>query len=221
MAVTATFTAGEIVTAALRKVGVVAKDEDASDFDMAESLKSLNWMLKGWQSKEWLTWTYTRGTLTLTTAASYTLDPVRPIRILNARLKRSGIETPMVRMTREEYDTIPQKTSTGLPTQFYYDRSKEAALLYVWPVLSVAAGETIEYSYERELEDITASTDTLDMPVEWHECVIYNLASRLTEDYPDVSPSVAQKVDIRAEMLLDDLLAEDREGSVTFVPDFS
>lgn len=218
---TATFTVAEIVTAALRKVGVVSKDEDASEADIAEAVKTLNWMLKGWQSKEWLTWTYTRGTLTLTTAASYTLDPVRPIRILNARLKRNGIETPMVRMTREDYDTLPVKTTTGLPTQFYYDRQKEAALLYVWPVLSVANGETIEFSYERELADITAGTDVLDMPVEWHEAVIYNLASRLTEDYPDCPPSVAQKVDARAMMLLDDLLAEDREGSVTFVPDWS
>jgi hypothetical protein len=218
---TQTFTAGEIVTAALRKVGVVSKDEDPSEYDEAESLKSLNWMLKGWQAKQWLTWTYTRGSLTLTTADSYTLDPVRPLRILNARLKRNGIETPMFRMTRDDYDTLPQKTSTGLPTQFYYDRQKEAALLYVWPVLSVVNGETIEYSYERELADITASTDVLDMPVEWHECVIYNLASRLTEDYPDVSPSVAQKVDMRALMLLDDLLAEDREESVTFDTDWS
>lgn len=212
MAVTETFNVLSIVTAALRKIGVVAGDEAASADDTAHAIEALNWMLKAWQANEWLPWTYTSGTLTLTTAASYTLSPARPLRILNARLKRSGIEIPMQEMSRDEYDRLPQKTSTGLPTSYHYDRQREAAVFYVWPVLATAAGETVEYTYERELEDIAASTDTLDMPVEWHECVVYNLAARLADDYE----VAADRVVARAEMMLDKLLAHAHEGSLFF-----
>lgn len=216
MAVTQTFTVSEIATAALRKIGVVSQDEEATTYDQNTALLSLNLMLKGWQNRRYLTWTYTSGTLTLTTAASYTLSPVRPVRIVNARFKSGSIETPMFEMTRDEYDSIPQKSSTGQPTQFYYDRQREDALFYVWPVLATAAGETIEYTYEREIEDITSWSQTVDLPVEWMEAAVYNLASRLTEDYPDANPNTAAKVDARAMMLLDDALANDREESVYF-----
>ena len=211
MAVTETFTVGEIVDAALRKIGVVAIDEAASADDTAAAVSSLNWMLKGWQRKKWLTWTYASGSLALTTAASYALAPVRPIRILNARLKQSsGIEIPMVRLTRDEYDTLPDKTTTGIPTQFHYDRQRETAQFIIWPVLSAPSGETVEYTYEREIEDISGTPDTLDIPVEWAECVIYSLASRLADDYALNVP----KVDARAAQLFEELMAEDREESV-------
>jgi hypothetical protein len=213
---TQTFTAGEIVTAAFRKIAVQSKDQAVETEDMAEGLRVLNWMLKAWQAKRYLTWTFTAGSLTLSTDAEYTLDPVRPLRILNARLKRAGVELPMHEMTRDEYDTLPVKTTTGVPTQFHYNRQREAARFFVWPVLSAVNGETVEYTYERELADIAGAADVLDMPVEWHECVIYNLAARLADDYQITAP----KVDARAEMMLQDLLADDREESVYFGPEY-
>lgn len=216
MAVTATFLVSTIVTAALRKIRVVAKDEAAPAADMTDGVFALNLMLKSWQRKEYLDWTITSGTKTLTTAASYTLSPVRPIRILNARYTdTAGTQTPMQELTREEYDALPVKTSQGIPTCFYYDRQKEAALLYVWPVLASATTESISYTYERELEDIADAGDTIDMPVEWLECVIYNLGSRLASDYNRTDP----KVDGMAGMLLDELLAENNPPSVFFYGD--
>ena len=180
----------------------------------AQAQAELEVMLKGWQNKGYNLWTATNDSLTLTTASSYTLDPVRPLNILNARFKRSGSEMPMQEMTRKEYDYLPNKAATGTPTQFYYDRQREAARLYVWPALSAAAGETIEYSYTREQEDIASANDVLDMPGEWWEATVYNLAARLLETVPVGGRS--QIVPTRAEMLLREALAFDREDSVYF-----
>lgn len=214
MATTGTETVRDLCTQALRKSGNLAFGEDAPAEDMAAAVDELNVMLKGWQNKEWMLWAVTGGSLTLTTAASYTLDPVRPLQINSARLRRNGIDMPMERMTRQAYDSLPNKASQGTPTQFYYDRQREAALLYVWPVLAAANGETIEFTYERELEDISSANDTLDLPGEWWEAAIYNLAARLMETTPTggQSPIVPQ----RAEILLREALAFDREGSVYF-----
>lgn len=214
MAVTGTFTVSQIVTAAFRKARLVAVDEAVQASDLAHGIQALNWMLKAWQRFHGMSFAVTGGSLTLTTAASYTMSPVRPIRIINARYKgTNGIEIPMVELTRDEYDIISDKTTTGIPTQFYYDRQREAAKLYVWPVLSSATTESVEYTYERELEDISGGSDTIDIPVEWHEAAVYGLAARLCDDYG----KDAQVVQMKAEMLLRDILAEDHSGSVFFL----
>ena len=79
MAVTGTKTVRAICTSALRKAQVVGMSETPSGDDMAEAVELLNMMLKAWQMSSYNIWTYTNGSLALTTALSYTLDPVRPM----------------------------------------------------------------------------------------------------------------------------------------------
>ena len=214
MAVTETKTVRDMVTHALRKAQITAYDETPTAEDADAALEDLNLMLKGWQLEPGLLWLVSSQSLALTTAASYDLSPVRPLRILSARLKRNGIEIPMVRLTRDEYDELPRKDTTGLPTQFYYDRQREAAKFYVWPVLATAAGETVQITYEREFEDVTDLDDTLDVPGEWWEATLYNLAARLAESY--MMTGAYQMLTPRAVQTLDMALAQEREGSVFF-----
>lgn len=228
MATDQKFIVSDIVKAALRKARITAIDEAPQAEDMVEGANALNRMLKGWQRKRWVSWTVSGMTVTLkANSQSYALgggfgpgfgsgfstSGKRPIRIMSARyVSAQGIETPMHRMTRQEYDDLPLKAAAGIPTTFYYDRQKDEGRMYVWPVLNAANGEKMVITYERELEDITDPSQELDMPVEWHECVIYGLASRMGEDYGLDNP----KVDARSQVLLQEMLAEDREESVFF-----
>ena len=214
MPVSQTQTVREITTQALIKLGVVSADNSAPEaFEADLAAAELNRMLKAWQAKHELLWTTARQSVTLTTDAEYTLSPERPFRILNARLKQSsGIEIPMNEMTRDEYDMLPLKTSTGLPTNFYFDRQRENARFLVWPVLSAANGETIEISYEREMEDVTDLNATIDVPAEWYDAVVYNLAARLSDSFMIQAPSI----EIKAQISLDLALSDSIEGSVYF-----
>lgn len=218
MPTTGTSTVREIVQDALRKIGVLSVDEAAEADTYAHALRQLGRMLKAWQNRGYYHFTYTSGTLTLTTAASYTLDPVRPFRIVNARLKRSGIEIPMQELTRDEYDALPQKDSTGLPTTYYYNRQREAAQLFIWPVLATADGETIEYTYEREISDIDGD-DEIDVPGEWYDAVVYGLGARLVDDFSIVEP-LANRVIARARDEFEAAIASDREASIYFGADY-
>lgn len=209
--VTATYTNRQIVTDAFRKIGVVATDSTMTADEAATGARALNRLLKAFQNRGYNLWTTTQLTVSLTTAASYTMTPVRPIRIHGARFVRSGIETPMQELTRQEYDDLPIKTATGIPTCYYYDRQKEAALLYVWPVLAAANGETLKVTYEREIADVDLDA-AADVPGEWWDAVVYNLAARLADDFQVDAPSVVA----RAEEELRLALAADREGSVWF-----
>lgn len=211
-----TRTVRQIVNKALRKASLLDISEEAEAELSATTVEELDAMLKAWQGQPWM-WTRTSGLLTLTTAASYTLDPVRPLQIITARLKRNGIETPMQPMTRREYDELPIKTSTGLPTTFYYDRQREAALFYIWPVLSVAAGEQIAYTYTREVADIASPNDEIDVPGEWWDCVILNLAARMAMEFD--RPKAPMLASMAKDALMD-ASAMEMDEPITFEVDW-
>lgn len=217
MAVTATRTNSELCLRALRKIGVVAIDEAATTEELNIAADALNEMLKGWQNRRLDLWFKASMSVACTTNAAYTLDPVRPLEIESVRFKQSGRETPMVQMTRREYDALPIKTTAGTPTQFYYDRQREAAQLYVWPVLSSVTTETLEITYKREVEDVVLA-EVADVPGEWWDAVVYNLADRLQDDFADIN---APRVTQRAQLLLQDALGYDREPSVFFAGPYS
>lgn len=203
----------ETCTDALRKVGVTAIDEPATADQIEVARAGLERMLRAWQNRGYSLFTVTSMSVALTTAASYTLS-VRPVRVQSVRFKRSGIELPMTEMNREEYDNLPIKTTTGIPTTYYYDRQRDSGVLYVWPVLSVAASETLEITYVRPIAAVDLD-DAVDFPIEYYDAVVYGLAARLLDDFGVNN----QNLIMRAEYELDVALAGDRAGSVYFVGD--
>lgn len=212
MSVTNLYTTRNLVRQAFRKIGIAGIGEDLAGEDYAQGLIELNMMLKSWQARGLCRWLRATQSVTLTTAASYTMNPVRPMTVDSVRFKKNGVETPLTHMTGEEYDSLPIKTTTGIPTSYFYDRQREDARLYIWPVLAAATGETLEITYTREIEDVTPDTAVVDVPGEWWEAVVYGLAARLADTYEVQSDRVAQ----RASQLLFDAMAFDREESVYF-----
>lgn len=212
MAITGTMTNLQICKQALRKLGILSIDEEATADDMDHAINALDRLLKGWQNRGYAIWCVTSETVTATTDRTFALTAGRPLDIHSIRLNRSGIETPMLRMDRREYDDLPQKGSTGLPTRFYFDRQRDTGTVYVWPVLSTVTDETFEVTYVREIEDAEPEAQ-VDAPTEWYEAVVYGLAARLADDY-NVS---AQNIMMRAEEELRIAEGADREGSVFFI----
>ncbi len=135
---------------------------------------------------------------------------MRPSRISSARVKRSGLETPIEALARQEYDAIPDKTSTGIPTCFHFSRLRDTAKLYLWPLLITAAGETLEITYEREFEEADDFSDGPDHPAEWENAAVYGLAVMLSDNHGKSGPTD------KAGYFLQQALAADREGSVYF-----
>lgn len=212
MAVTDTSTAREIVEAALRKAGILDAGETADATVSAQAVEELNRMLKAWQASFGL-WTRDIQIVTVTNATeSYTLTaPARPVRVLSARYRRSGIDTPMQSLTRDEYESLPIKSAQGLPSCYYYERQREQGTLFVWPVLATASGETIRLTIEREIEDVDSLNDVIDVPAEWYDAVVYNLASRLCDDY---ERNGTDRIHMRAAMALQDAQAFDMDEAV-------
>lgn len=189
---TETKTISDIVTDALREADVVGWEFTPPEGEAERARVVLNRMLKSWQARESFDWLNTYTSHTPTATAAQTLNPVRPVRVMHVNLRRSGTDLPMTEMTRDEYDTLPNKSTQGTPTQWYYDRQKEAAVLYIWPILSTVSGETLEITYQREFADIADLDDVLDVPSEAFDAVVLNLAARLAGSNKQLTPRLEQ-----------------------------
>lgn len=155
------------------------------------------------------------------TVFTFTTLAERPKRILSYRRKTFGNdnEVPVISWSRDEYFNQVNKTSQGTVVNCYYSPQLTNGRLYVWQTVS-NVNDFVRYTYERPLEAITAGTETLDFPEEWQEAIIYNLASRIADDY-DTPPIKLQSVNGKAAQFLDDLLGWDEEmESLNLQPDF-
>lgn len=208
-------TAREVITHALRMIGVAAVFEDASGEDASIAMRQLNLMLKGWQNAGPHIFRQTEGSATLVTStASYALSP-RPYRVLDARYRdANGRDLPMLELTRQEYYDLPLKTSTGVPTTYYFDHQRAAGTLYVWPVPASVTTETIRYTYQRVFEDIDDLANEIDVPSEHLDLVTYALADRLMDLYGKDNGRITQ----RAMMLERNARDMDREAVIRMVP---
>jgi hypothetical protein len=196
-------TVADLIAEARRKIGVHSDEEPLEAQDLQTAMKTLNLMMKAWQAEGVMTWTYTEGTLALAQGdADYAFGSggaftTVPVDILDMRINRGGNDLPMCRMSREEYFCLPNKTTQGYPTQWYYDRQRQGGTLYVWPVPDATAG-TLKFTYRRPIMDLDAGPNDFDIPQEWFDAVVYNLADRLAENYGLSNTPTGQKVTAKA-----------------------
>ena len=219
MVVIGTNTVRIIVEDVLFDIEAGTLGQSATGEAMAHGIRHLSRMLKSWQSMGYFQSLVAEQSLTIVAnTADHTLSPVRPMKILTARYKdTSGNEIPMNELNRQEYDELPTKTTTGIPTNFYYNRQKESAVFTIWPVKASVTTETIEITYEREYEDISDEDDVIDVPAEAYDAVVLGLAARLAHTYGSADRKGMIKADARE--ALNVWLASDMEPVVRFFDD--
>lgn len=103
----------------------------------------------------------------------------------------SYIDRPLTRMSRDQYFLLPNKHSPGNPVQYWYDRQLEPKLV-LWPVPTENA--ILQIVRQRQISDIGALTEELDIPVRWIEATIWQLAKRIALSLPGIEPTVIQTV---------------------------
>ncbi len=113
----------------------------------------------------------------------------RPLRIVDGRRFQlsSQIDTPMIMMSRVDYRQQPNKTNTGVITQYFYDPQLATGQLWLWPN---PPDSTIafKFTWMRSLQDFVTASNTADFPQEWVNTIVWNLAVELIPEY-DVPPA--------------------------------
>jgi len=153
---------------------------------------------------------------------TYTTALVRPLKVLSARRFNfnSDIDTPMFEMDRIEYQELPNKTATGNVNGYYYDRRGGAntlGLLYVWPQPS-SIDECVKMTIARPIQDFNAAGDNADVPTEWLQALIWNLAEQMAPEF-DVPPNKFSMIQVMATKYLAEVTwSEEENTSLTFEP---
>lgn len=211
-------TARQIVQYALEKINILAKGEQVDVRRADPAVRELNMMLKEFMAYPGL-WKTKEGFINLVNAtASYALTP-RPYRIIDVRFRQSsGIDIPMMELTKQEYQDLPQKTTAGIPTQWYFDPQQATSSIFVWPVKATVTTETLRVTYQRYLDDIDDLGNNIDIPAEWLSTLGYNLAARIADDYSRSGPAI-DRIIARASALFERMADADRPEVVRFVPE--
>jgi hypothetical protein len=218
-----------LIAGALRIVGAIAQGETPSSTLYTETAEALNMFVKAMQADGMPLWAMKKYSITLTATADYTIglsatvNTPKPLKIVQAYLRHtsSGTDTPLTIITRQEYELLGKKSTTGNPVQIFYEPLLTTGILHVYPVpdATVAAAYTLSIIYQRPFEDFDATADEPDFPQEYFDCIKFGLADRIA---PEHGLAIQDRQDLRArakELRMEALGFGSEEGSIYFQTD--
>ena len=157
---------GEIIEEAYERCGL----EVRTGYDARTARRSLNLMFAEWANRGLNLWTVNQETVTLTsgTAAITVSDDV--VDILEVIVRRSSTDYDITRISRGEYATIANKTTTGRPSQYFFDR-QITPIINLWPVPENSTDQILYY-YVRRIQDADTLVNTTDLPFRFYPCMV-------------------------------------------------
>ena len=152
--------------------------EGKTGYSLRSARRSLNIMLAEWANRGINLFTVEQVTTTLTSGTSnYTLG-IDTIDILEMVIRRSGVDTSMDRISRSAYLNLPNKETTGKPSQFFVDRQVNP-VLYLWQTPENSTDQIIYYRLVR-IDDADSYTNDFDVPFRFYPCLVAGLAYYLS-----------------------------------------
>lgn len=216
----------QIIIDALLMVGAYATGEQPDSFEFSTSARRLNSLLNELApfisvpklvDKEF---TITPGTQSYTVGDGKDIDMYRPYELVSARRKNasSNNEISVDVVSRQEYMELPTKSTQAPPNMVYYHPRVSDGMIYLWPTGDSTWNKMI-FTFKTPLNTLDATSDTLDLPQEWHDAVTYLLAEAIAPTFLGDVPGWLER---KAQQKRALMLAHDTEdGSVYIRPDLS
>jgi len=233
-----------IISLALRKLGVLEIGDAPDANTITNASMSLNLFIKQMSTEGLKLWKNSEVIVPLTSSKTMytlggatsdlmydTLAPTtaitdKPLKLIQGFYRNIQstpyIDVPVLTLSKQEYNVLGSKYSTGTSNSIFYDPKKLAGLLYVYltPDLNSQTNNELHLVVQMPLNDVTASTDVPDFPNEWMNCLVWNLADQLAIEY-GVPMNYRQEIMQRAMLYKTQLTDWDVEASSTFfTPDF-
>jgi hypothetical protein len=143
-------------------------------YDLKTAKRSLNLMLLDWANRGLNQWTIIQRTQSLTSGTSEYSLSTDIIDILSLTVLRDSTYYSLDRINRDAYLSIPNKTTTGRPSQFFLDRQLTPNLK-IWPVPENST-DVIYYDALTRMNDADTFTNTLEVPFRFYPCLAAGLA---------------------------------------------
>ena len=207
-------------------IGILPGTSGSFDILLEYSVDGTTWVtledtgVTTWVNNEWL-W--------------YDIDPGQSVQYYRMRetggntlavrefyIGNNSREIQMARLNRDEYTNLPNKNFTAnQPYQFWFDRTIPQATIYLWPTPSDPFIQMTVW-YSRQIMDVGALTDELEVPQRWYEATIMMLAHRLSLELPAVPDTRIMYLEKMANQFLYEAEEEERDKSpIYFAPNIS
>jgi len=195
-------TAFDLVTSALRLIGVLADGETPSDVNANTGLSVLNDMIDAWNAERQAIFTtrsddfpFVLGQQSYTLGLTGNFNIPRPARIdgMSAILldnPSNPIEVPLVMFTVDQWQTeVPVKVvDSSFPQICYDDGGFPLRTLNFWPIPTTQPNSVRIYSWQALAAQTLVSV--VSFPPGYAEALRYNLAARLGAEFNSPASSV-------------------------------
>jgi hypothetical protein len=161
---------GEIIEEAYERCGI----EVRTGYDARTARRSLNLMFADWANRGLNLWTVKQGTITLTQGQATETLSASVVDVLELVLRRNGTDYEIERISRGEYSTLPNKTTQGRPSQYWFNKQIQP-VINLWAVPENSTDQIIYYYVDR-IEDADTLVNTTDMPFRFYPCMVAGLA---------------------------------------------
>ena len=237
-------TRDQIISLALRKLGVLEIGDTPDANSVANAAMTLNLLIKQFNTDGLKLWKISELILPLTASKTmYTLGGAssdlmydslaptvaitdKPLKVIQGFYRNTqstpNIDTPVLLVSKQEYNVLGSKFSTGTANTIFYDPRKLNGLLYVYltPDTNSQTNLQMHLVAQMPINDISSATEVPDFPNEWMNCLVWNLADQLAMEY-GVPMNARQEIAQRATLYKSQMVDWDVEASSTFFsPDF-
>jgi hypothetical protein len=189
-------------------------------YELKTARRSLNLLTVEWSNRGINLWTIEQGVISLVQGqATYNL-PTDTIDLLDMVVRNGTAQNQtdinINRISVSTYATIPNKNATGRPIQVWINR-QITPQINVWPTPD---GNQYSFIYWRlrRIQDASGSTQTMDIPFRFLNCLVAGLAYYLSMKLP-VDPGRRGELKMDYEEQLQMAQDEDREKApIRLVP---
>ena len=218
------FSISDIVEEAYERLGI----QGVSGYQLKSARRSLNILFQEWANRGLHYWEVANNSITLVAdQATYTMfratsDGTSDATavygvddVLEASYRASNIDTPLTKINRSQYQAFSNKTSTGVPSQYFVQRfiDKITVTLYLTPGSS-EAGNFLNYYYVSRIQDAGNYTNEADVPYRFVPCMVSGLAYYLSQK---INPQLTQQMKLLYEDEFKRALEEDGSASSSFI----
>ena len=171
----------EVIDEAYERCGLTTN----SGYDLKRARRNLNLLLSEWSNRGLNLWKVSSQETALVAGTISYATPSDCNDVLEAYVSTGSgnsatiTDVSLTKIDRSAYAALPNKGSTGQPSQYYVDRQINPQI-YLYQAPDAVTYTYLKYYYIARIEDAGAYTNTPDAPYRFLPCMVAGLAYYLS-----------------------------------------
>ena len=171
----------EVIDEAYERCGLTTN----SGYDLKRARRNLNILLSEWSNRGLNLWKVENKEQALTAGTISCATPSNCNDVLEAYVSTGAgnsatiTDVSLTKIDRSAYAALPNKGSTGQPSQYYVDRQINPQI-YLYQAPDAVTYTYLKYYYIARIEDAGAYTNTPDAPYRFLPCMVAGLSYYLS-----------------------------------------